>query len=155
MIPKEKRKKLDAKSEEGVVLRCLENSMHKVWLRDRQMAMFSRDVRVDEGSFPAREWNGNDGIVITEEDQNKSAPIRNLFEGLRRPELSRQGNQPGAPEQSKDEEQEGPPIEIRTEDLTYIPETPSIEGIDTVNAEENNAQQVNEDPEEESETNHR
>ena len=47
MIPKEKRQKLDVKSGEGVVIGCLENSLYKVWLRERQIALFSRDVRVE------------------------------------------------------------------------------------------------------------
>ena len=45
IVPKEKRKRLDVESE-GVVVGCLETSMHKVWLRDRQMAIFVAYGRV-------------------------------------------------------------------------------------------------------------
>ena len=55
-IPKEKRKKLDYKIEEGLQIGCLENSVYKVWIRDGKEAVYCRDVRIDETSFPGREW---------------------------------------------------------------------------------------------------
>lgn len=55
-VLKEKRKKLDVKSEEGVIVGCLENSQYKVRLKGRNDAIFARDVRINESCFPGREW---------------------------------------------------------------------------------------------------
>lgn len=55
-VPKEKRHELDSKAEEGVLFGCLGNNCYNVWLRDRCVAIFSKDVKVDESSFPGRDW---------------------------------------------------------------------------------------------------
>lgn len=56
LIPKQKRKKLDVESEEGMIIGSLENSLYKVWLRERKAAVYTRNVRIDETSLLAREW---------------------------------------------------------------------------------------------------
>lgn len=56
LVPKKRRGKLAPKSEEGVLLGSLENSTMKVWVRDRKIALYSRDGRVDENTFPGKEW---------------------------------------------------------------------------------------------------
>ena len=63
-IPKEKRKKLNHKSEEGLLIGCLENSVYKVWIRDRKEAVYCRDVRIDETSFPRRKWFSTEDVSV-------------------------------------------------------------------------------------------
>lgn len=54
-VPKEKRRKLDEKSEEGIIISSLENSLYKVWLQENQVVVYSRDVKIDDSKFPRRE----------------------------------------------------------------------------------------------------
>ena len=50
-VPKEKRRKLEVKSERGVLISCFENSLYKVWIPDRQAAVLTRHVRILEKEF--------------------------------------------------------------------------------------------------------
>ena len=50
-VPKEKRRKLEAKSGRGVLVSCFENSLYKVWIPDRQAAVLTRHVRILENEF--------------------------------------------------------------------------------------------------------
>lgn len=44
------------KTEEGVVIACQENCQFKVWIKDSKSTFYSRDVTIDEKSFPGRRW---------------------------------------------------------------------------------------------------
>ena len=60
-IPKDNRKKLDAKSEQVIVIGCYENSQYKIWIPSRNVATVSRDVSISENIFPGAkklDWNG-------------------------------------------------------------------------------------------------
>lgn len=58
-IPKEKRKKLDAKSEEGILIGCLDRMRYKVWLPSTRDAVIARHVRIREDRFPGGWIFGN------------------------------------------------------------------------------------------------
>lgn len=66
-IPRELRKKLDAKSDMGVIIACLENSHYKLWVPSRNIAVVTRDD-IFEDNFPAFEceedWNGGTPILL-------------------------------------------------------------------------------------------
>lgn len=53
-IPKDLRKKLDAKSERDVVIACMENSLYKLWIRGKRKAVISRDVTIEKNTFGAK-----------------------------------------------------------------------------------------------------
>ena len=55
-VPKDRRKKLDSKSEEGVLISCFDNKLYKVWIRTRQAAVISRHVKIFEDQFPPARW---------------------------------------------------------------------------------------------------
>ena len=50
-VPKEKRKKLEAKSECSVMVSCFENSLYKVWIPERRTAVLIRHVKILEKHF--------------------------------------------------------------------------------------------------------
>ena len=54
-VPKDLRKKLDSKSELGVLVGCYENSLYKVFIPSRGVAVVSRDVTIVEDRFPAKD----------------------------------------------------------------------------------------------------
>ena len=72
-VPKKLRKKLDAKSEMGIVIGCLENSQYKLWIPSRNVAVISRDVTIAEGSFPGHELfeGSSDPAPILFDDREK------------------------------------------------------------------------------------
>ena len=121
-VPKEKRKKLDYKSEEGLLIECLENSVYKVWIRDRKEAVYCRDVRIDETSFPVREWFSTEDVSLLS-GSNTVPPVTHTIvptaDGIAREELSRTEAAPFTDEE----------IDI----ITYVPEQPpSMSGTDQV-----------------------
>ena len=65
-IPKDTRKKLDAKSELGIVIGCFENSQYKLWIPSRDCAVISRDISICEDVFPANNlsiWSNEDQLT--------------------------------------------------------------------------------------------
>ena len=54
-IQKERRKKLDAKSELGILIGCLPHRQYKLWIPSRGVAVLSRDVTIVENRFPSKE----------------------------------------------------------------------------------------------------
>ena len=75
-IPKQKRKKLDSKSEEGIVIACYETSQYKIWLRSTRTAITCRDVRIDETTFPGRNWFANEDVVVVGSDVPQHVPVQ-------------------------------------------------------------------------------
>ena len=62
-IPKDNRRKLDAKSEQGIVIECYENTQHKLWVPSQNVATVSSDVNISDNIFPGAkklDWNGVD-----------------------------------------------------------------------------------------------
>ena len=121
-ITKEKRNKLDYKSEEGMLIGCLENSVYKVWRRDHKEAICCRDVRIAETSFPGPEWLSTEDVSFLP-GSNRVPPVTpTVFptaDGFLREELSGTEATP-----LTDEE-----IDI----ITYVPEQPPpISGTDQV-----------------------
>lgn len=90
-IPKELRKKLDAKSELGVVIGCMENSQYKLWIPSRNVAIVSRDVTVVEDKYPAQDWKADWGQpsppLVEDEDVEQDAPNRTQPVSSRIPNL--------------------------------------------------------------------
>ena len=79
LVPKEKRDKISPKSEEDVLLGSLENSTIKVWIRDRKIAIYSRDARVDGNAFPGMEWYSAERTETdTDEETRNMARVVNL-----------------------------------------------------------------------------
>ena len=52
-VPKEQKRKLDSKSEEGAVIGCFENSLYRIWIPERKCAILSRHLTILENKFPA------------------------------------------------------------------------------------------------------
>ena len=50
------RKKLDRKSEKGIVLYCSDNSQYKVWLLSSRKAITTRHLTIIETEFPGRQF---------------------------------------------------------------------------------------------------
>lgn len=59
-VPKQKRSKLDSKSEKGILLSCLDNGHYKVWLRNTGTVVISKDVFFNEYEYPAKLWFQSD-----------------------------------------------------------------------------------------------
>ena len=134
MIPKEKRKKLDVKSEEGVVIRCLENSFYKVWLRERQIALFLRDVRIDKTSFPARVWYATDAC------QAEDPSIQTLNDQQSQPASDSTNITPTANRDTTHQDSAGvlenTNVTEPIDHLTYVPESLSREAEETLHEKE-------------------
>lgn len=81
-IPKELRKKLDAKSEVGIVLNCMETKQFKLWIPSRRVTLVARDVKVVENEFPARNWKDEtydeEQLVQYQKEDHKTVPKRLL-----------------------------------------------------------------------------
>ena len=82
-VPKEKRKKLDSKSELGVLVPCFENSIYKIWLPKRCPAVLTRHARVLENTALSRTElpidEGTDGLILRQDDTFSNANIRTYF----------------------------------------------------------------------------
>lgn len=66
-IPKDNRRKLDSKFEEGIVIGCYDNSQYKLWIPSRNVAVLSRDVKFSESALPGEnitDWIEDDGDRI-------------------------------------------------------------------------------------------
>ena len=63
-ISKQKRKKHDSKSEEGIISACYERIQDKVWLRSTCNSIIYRDVRIDETTFPGRNWFAIEDVIV-------------------------------------------------------------------------------------------
>ena len=50
-ITRERRKTLDAKSEIGIVITCLENRQWKLWISSRNIVVLSKDVNIVEDKY--------------------------------------------------------------------------------------------------------
>lgn len=57
-IPKEKRNKLDNKTEKGILLYCFDNSQYKVWIKSTQTVVVT-PIIFEESIFPGVEWFEN------------------------------------------------------------------------------------------------
>lgn len=61
-VPKELRRKLDEKSQLGVLIGCFPSSQYKLWIPSRCVAVVTRDVTVIDNRFPfrrsVRDFNG-------------------------------------------------------------------------------------------------
>ena len=94
-VPKGLRKKLDAKSEAGIVIACMENSHCKLWIPSRKVAVVSRDVDIIQTRFPARNWRAEnrgvdfDGTLIDENEFVKEH-ISDLSQPLVQQEVARE-----------------------------------------------------------------
>ena len=69
-VPKEKRKKLDTKAREGVILACYDNSQYKVWMKYSGKPVMARHVRVLENVFPSNDWFNFVGMETEELDEH-------------------------------------------------------------------------------------
>ena len=129
-IPKELRRKLDSKSELGIVVGCFENSQYKLWIPARNVAVLSRDVTIVEDTFPAREWKAyphNDGLLLDGEEgrrnMSQAAPIpaSDMMKNL----LSGNDDEP-IPQPHVEKETVNQPDDDQKEAMTYFP--PTAEG---------------------------
>ena len=76
--PKERRKKLDSKSESGILVGCYENKQYKVRIPSRRTAIVARDAIINETVFPAREWSEEGFSADAVALDDGGAHIRNL-----------------------------------------------------------------------------
>lgn len=86
-IPKQLRKKLDAKSKARIFIACLENSQYKLWIPSRSGAVMSRYVTIVEDVFPAAESHTrapNLGLgLILDEELDESPLFKEPLQPLR------------------------------------------------------------------------
>ena len=127
-IPKELRRKLDSKSELGIVVGCFANSQYKLWIPARNVAVLSRDVTIVEDTFPAREWKAhpdNHGLLFDGEEGKRNTshaaplPANDMMKNL----LSGKDNEPISQPHIEKEIVTQPDDEQR-ELMTYFPPTP-------------------------------
>lgn len=124
-IPRNKRKKLERKSEKGVVIGCYENSLYKLWIGSRKKAVFARHVKIFEKQFQNRDWYGissqNTEDLYEDDDESEESTVQPQF----RAEI-RSVERPSRRVQIADQEtvqQANPPVSHDI--LTHIPLTPS------------------------------
>ena len=87
-IPKVQRKKLDKKSEKGIVLYCSENSQYKVWLISSRKAITTRHLTIIETEFPGRQLysdpvKASSSDTSNEVDDTSPSPSQDEPKGLR------------------------------------------------------------------------
>lgn len=132
-VPKEKRKKLDSKSELGVVVGYFENSIYKVWLPTRRIAVLSRHAKVLENTFLSTTElqidEGRVGLILRQDDTLGNANVRTHINnnpsenGLARE--SEQHSPPYPTEQGNANiREQNPDSATGAEALTYIPPRP-------------------------------
>lgn len=144
-IPKELRKKLDSKSELGIVVGCLENSQYKLWIPSRKVAVITRDVTISESEFPSLDWGdeltGVAPVLLDSPSQASSSPSGSNV-GNNQPNNT-QGLQPqeGQPLMgtTPDLVQPTQPQQDHLENLTYIPAIQEGATIDTGNEVDQNS----------------
>lgn len=71
-VPKEKRKKLDIRAKEGIIVGCYDNSQYKVWMKQSGSMQLARHLRVLENDFPGKHWFNFDGMETEELDESRS-----------------------------------------------------------------------------------
>ena len=136
-VPKEQRRKLDAKSEEGVVIGCFENSLYKIWVPERKCAILSRHLTILENKFPASGWHRVPGPSSALEDQTKSSDTQRQDKTTRsipRPPQETAPTVHAQPDAAR-EVATKPRGTVRfgneqLERLTYVPVHPSTYGVD-------------------------
>lgn len=79
-VPRERRKKLDAKSELGIMIACQENRQYKLWIPSRNVAVLSRDVTIVEHNFPGAQLERSEqGLSLLEDvEQNGNQTAKPL-----------------------------------------------------------------------------
>lgn len=79
-IKRERCKKLDPKSELGILIACLEHQRYKLWIPSRNVAVFSRDVTIVEDNFPGAQLGRNEqGLGLIEDvGQNGTQTAKHL-----------------------------------------------------------------------------
>ena len=153
-IPKQLRTKLDAKSEAGIIIACLENSQYKLWIPSRNVAVISRDVTIVENVFPAAENRTlaadlGSGLILMEEDDESPTPNNQSQPLLPIPSKGkfpcRPSSESPAPEKSTLEicapptDDSPPPLTIEQQELlTHYPRAPSTEENSSTHSEERN-----------------
>lgn len=86
-IPSQKRKKLDSKSRETVMLGYVPNG-YRLWDVERQMVIYSRDVKFDENSFPFKSKSHEEGnsdtewIINTMANQSEDTEAQQYDDGI-------------------------------------------------------------------------
>ena len=134
-IPKDNRRKLDAKSEPGILIGCYENSQYKIWIPSRNVAVLSRDVTFSEDVFPGEkisQWpESEDDVVMDSFDV--SAPSAPRAAALAPPEKSvpMAGSDPHACTKRTPEPNVLREVGVTSEEhenLTYYPERVEGEG---------------------------
>lgn len=120
-MPSQRRRKLEPKSSEGVVIGCYENRSYKVWwIRDRKAPVLSRHIRILENEFPSTEWYGfsaGDSSQLDDEDDNVLGSRPVLTPQMQQPVSEPPEGQFPTPLQQTIQA-ESAPLEER---LTYIP----------------------------------
>lgn len=128
-VPKEKIKKLDFKSEKGLLLGCKDSGLYKVWLLESKSTVLVRNVKFSEDIFSA-----NQDIVDDSDEEERTVSTtesqEELSVGPAEPTL---GNTPyaqinfGVPSDTGVEPvnngDEGDDGKLGLEDLTYYPST--------------------------------
>ena len=142
-IPKEKRRKLDDKAEQGILIGCKDSSQYKVWMRSSQEAIWCRDIKIDEEVFPAREWFSEADDLIIGTETHDVSPSRagnevspSATTGVNPPsqeEFPTVDNHPQGPTLPNLNEDSNIPILCdESEMLTYVPaDTDDVENEDS------------------------
>ena len=142
-VPKERRRKLDAKSEGGIVVGSLENRQYKTWIPSRNIAVISRDVRIVEDKFPGAEISDdlpqNEAILVDDSETNhKSLPNNsqlqrtpvqssNNEESSNSPFNNIQEAEKTVAGQRQDAEYLKPPTREQLDQLTHYPDPSNVE----------------------------
>ena len=123
-VPKERRKKLDAKSECGVMVGCFENSLYKVWIPERRTALLTRHVRILENNFldsgRVQTDEAEEELYPGEEHSDKTVSVPNKNVNPIAPVIS------ATEIQSTPSPTESPLTAAEQDMLTYIPEKLSV-----------------------------
>ena len=122
-VHKERRKKLEAKSECGVMVGCFENSLYKVWIPERRTAVLTRHVKILENKFldleGVQENEAEEELYPADENVDKTVSVGNRNLSPVAPITS------AAAVESVPTRTELPTTIAGRDILTYIPEMPS------------------------------
>ncbi|CDF35902.1 unnamed protein product [Chondrus crispus] len=137
-IPKELRRKLDVKSELGIVVGCLENRQSKLGIPSRRVAVLSRDVIVHEDHFPGEDQvlECPDSAPPLVDEGNTKGKKRSVSAGIfgsPRAVSAPTGptGNPGSEEMAEIPQHEPVLSGEQLEALTYYPEKPDVTSSDT------------------------
>lgn len=132
-VPKKKRKKLDRRSKEGILLRCLPH-LYRVWIIETQTVEYVRHVAINEAVFPARKWqNAKEyavnhlqvaGSNVTHDgesggDKKGSGEADYGYSDM--PELIEEESDDEIDDDDESTEEEDSQLQTDGEQLTYIP----------------------------------